>query len=232
MVCGRAACEQLPIDGGARANTVSVFSMSALTRRQQQILDHIRREQEQAGHAPTLAEIARHFGFRSLNAVAEHLRLIRQKGFLEASTGRARSLKIVSPLQRFRQRVADIPIFGSIPAGLPQERTQEAKGCVSIDIGTLNFKPTPRTFALEVRGDSMVGKHIIEGDLVVLEHGATPKPGDVVAALIDGESTLKTFLTRNGKPYLKAENPNYPDLLPAHELVIQGVLKLVIRLAK
>lgn len=206
--------------------------MPSLTRRQQQILDHIRREQEQAGNAPTLAEIARHFGFRSLNAVSEHLRLIRQKGFLEASTGRARSLRIVSPLQRFRQRVADIPVFGSIPAGLPQERTQEAKGCVSIDIGTLNFKPTPRTFALEVRGDSMVGKHIIEGDLVVLEHGATPKPGDVVAALIDGESTLKTFLTRNGKPYLKAENPNYPDLLPAQELVIQGVLKLVVRRAR
>lgn len=206
--------------------------MTALTRRQQQILDHIRREQEQAGNAPTLAEIARHFGFRSLNTVAEHLRLIRQKGFLEVSTGRARSLRIVSPLQRFRQRVADIPVFGSIPAGLPQERTQEAKGCVSIDIGTLNFKPTPRTFALEVRGDSMVGKHIIEGDLVVLEHGATPKPGDVVAALIDGESTLKTFLTRNGKPYLKAENPSYPDLLPAQELVIQGVLKLVVRRAR
>ena len=206
--------------------------MTALTRRQQQILDHIRREQEQAGHAPTLAEIARHFGFRSLNAVSEHLRLIRQKGFLEASSGRARSLRIVSPLQRFRQRVADIPVFGSIPAGLPQERTQEAKGCVSIDIGTLNFKPTPRTFALEVRGDSMVGKHIVAGDLVVLEHGATPKPGDVVAALIDGESTLKTFLTRNGKPYLKAENPNYPDLLPAQELVIQGVLKLVVRRAR
>lgn len=206
--------------------------MSSLTRRQQQILDHIRREQEQAGNAPTLAEIARHFGFRSLNAVAEHLRLIRQKGFLEPSDGKARALKVVSALQRHRHRVADIPVFGSIPAGLPQDRTQEAKGCVSIDIGTLNFKPTSRTFALEVRGDSMVGKHIVDGDLVILEHGANPKPGDVVAALIDGESTLKTFLLRGTKPYLKAENPKYPDILPAHELVIQGVLKLVIRRAR
>jgi len=206
--------------------------MSPLTRRQQQLLDFIRREQEQGGVAPTLAEIARHFGFRSLNAVAEHLRLIRQKGHLAESDGKARSLKLISPLQPLRRRVFDIPVFGSIPAGLPQDRTQEAKGCVSIDIGTLNFKPTPRTFALEVRGDSMMGKHIVDGDLVVLEHGATPKPGDVVAALIDGESTLKTFLLRGTKPYLKAENPKYPDLLPAHELVIQGVLKLVIRRAR
>jgi repressor LexA len=206
--------------------------MPPLTRRQQQILDHIRREQEQAGTAPTLAEIARHFGFRSLNAVAEHLRLIRQKGHLAPSAGKARALKVISPLHPHRRRVADIPVFGCIPAGPPQDRTQEAKGCVSIDIGTLNFKPTPRTFALEVRGDSMNGKHIVDGDLVVLEHGANPKPGDVVAALIDGESTLKTFLLRGTKPFLKAENPKYPDLIPAQELVIQGVLKLVIRRAR
>lgn len=206
--------------------------MSPLTRRQQQILDFIRREQELGGVTPTLGEIARHFELRSLNAVAEHLRLIRQKGYLAPSDGKARALKILSPLDTHRHRVADIPVFGSIPAGVPQDCTQEAKGCVSIDIGTLNFKPTPRTFALEVRGDSMTGKHIVDGDLVILEHGATPKPGDVVAALIDGESTLKTFLLRGTKPFLKAENPKYPDLIPAHELVIQGVLKLVIRRAR
>ncbi len=206
--------------------------MSELTNRQHQIVEFIQRRQERAGLVPTQQEIADHFGFRSTNAVRQHLRLIRQKGFLEASDGKARALKVVSPLQRHRHRVADIPVFGSIPAGVPQERTQEAKGCVSIDIGTLNFKPTPRTFALEVRGDSMVGKHIVEGDLVVLEHGATPKPGDVVAALIDGESTLKTFLLRGAKPYLKAENPKFPDIIPAHELVIQGVLKLVVRRAR
>ena len=206
--------------------------MSELTNRQHQIVEFIQRSQERSGIVPTQQEIADHFAFRSTNAVRQHLRLIRQKGFLEASDGKARALKVVSPLQRFRHRVANIPVFGTIPAGGPQERTQEAKGCVSIDIGTLNFKPTGRTFALEVRGDSMVGKHIVEGDLVVLEHGATPKPGDVVAALIDGESTLKTFLLRGTKPYLKAENSKYPDLIPAHELVIQGVLKLVIRRAR
>lgn len=206
--------------------------MSPLTKRQRQIVDFIQQRQEGSGIVPTQQEIADHFRFRSTNAVRQHLRLIRQKGFLEPGDGKARTLKLVTPLQRFRHRVADIPVFGTIPAGIPQDRTQEAKGCVSIDIGTLNFKPTPRTFALEVRGDSMVGKHIVEGDLVILEHGANPKPGDVVAALIDGESTLKTFLLRGTKPFLKAENPKFPDLIPAQELVIQGVLKLVVRRAK
>ena len=206
--------------------------MSPLTTRQRQIVEFIQHSQERTGLAPTQQEIASQFDFRSTNTVREHLRLIRRKGWLAASAGKARALRVISPLHRWRRRVLDIPVFGTIPAGPPQERTQAAKGCVSIDIGTLNFKPTPRTFALEVRGDSMVGKHVVDGDLVVLEHGATPKPGDVVAALIDGECTLKTFLLRGTKPYLKAENPKYPDLIPAHELVIQGVLKLVIRRAK
>ena len=78
----------------------------------------------------------------------------------------------------------------------------------------------------------MIGKHILDGDLVVVEHGQTPRNGDVVAALIDGENTLKTFLSKNGKPYLRAENPKYPDLTPANELVIQGVMVALIRKRK
>ncbi len=78
----------------------------------------------------------------------------------------------------------------------------------------------------------MTGRHILDGDIVVLEHGPEPRSGDIVAALIDGESTLKTFLRKNGRPYLQAENPKYPDLIPAQELMIQGVFKALIRKAK
>jgi repressor LexA len=75
----------------------------------------------------------------------------------------------------------------------------------------------------------MIGRHILDGDLVVLERGPDPRHGQVVAALVDGERTLKTYVVNNGKPYLKAENPKYPDLIPAQELVIQGVFKALIR---
>ncbi|MGZ6007447.1 MAG: LexA family protein, partial [Rhizomicrobium sp.] len=67
----------------------------------------------------------------------------------------------------------------------------------------------------------MIGRHILDGDVVVLEHGPEPRNGQIVAALIDGASTLKTFVLKSGKPYLKAENPKYPSLLPAQELMIQ-----------
>jgi repressor LexA len=76
----------------------------------------------------------------------------------------------------------------------------------------------------------MVGRQIFEGDIVLLEHEAVPRNGDVVAALIDNESTLKTFILRGGKVWLRAENPLYPDLIPASDLRVQGVGRAVIRL--
>jgi repressor LexA len=129
-----------------------------------------------------------------------------------------------------RGPVAHIPLYGSIPAGFARERRQETKGCVSIDIATLGFRPTARTFALEVRGDSMIGRHILDGDVVILEHGKTPRNGDVVAALIDNESTLKTFVQPPGQaPHLQSENPRYPRLHPVAELVVQGVMVGLVR---
>ena len=181
---------------------------------------------------PTVQEIADQFGFRSPNAVTSHLRLLRKKGVLAGEPNKARSLRIVSPLQKFRSVVRDIPLFGAIPAGLPETREQDAEGCVSVDVESIGFKPTRNTFALRVTGDSMTGRHILDGDVVVLEHGPEPRNGQIVAALIDRESTLKTYVVKGGKPYLKAENPKYPNLIPAQELVIQGVVKALIRKAK
>jgi repressor LexA len=203
--------------------------MRQLTQRQQQVLDFIQTSQHRHGVPPSLRDIAHQFGFRSMSTAVDHVRALRRKGALAHQSRRARSLRVISPLQHLRQRIVDIPVYGSIPAGFAEDRRQEAKGCLSIDIESLGIKPTPRTFALEVQGDSMIGKHILAGDVVVLEHGLTPHPGDVVAALIDNESTLKTFVLEHGKPCLRAENPRYPKLIPAGELVIQGVMVALIR---
>jgi repressor LexA len=206
--------------------------MRELTRRQEQIVRFIQRKQQASGMAPSFQEIAEHFLFKSPTTVADHLRLIRQKGALANEPGRARSLRVISPWQSLKKPVVDIPIFGSIPAGFADDRQQEAIGCITVDVQAVGIKPTTRTFALQVQGDSMIGKHILPGDVVVVEHGVTPKPGDVVAALIDGESTLKTFALQRGKPCLHAENSKYPDLIPAAELVIQGVMVALIRKRK
>lgn len=199
-----------------------------LTERQREVLEFIERNQQVQGVTPSLREIAAHFGFRSMSSAMDHVRALRRKGVLSQDR-RARSLRILSPQHQLRRPIVDIPLLGAIPAGYADDRTQEARGCISIDVETVGIKPTPRTFALEVKGDSMIGKHILEGDLVILEHGVTPRHGDVVAALIDNESTLKTFQLNRGKPFLKAENPKYPRLVPASELVIQGVMMALVR---
>lgn len=206
--------------------------MRSLTRRQQQILDFIEKWQQARGTMPSSQEIAAQFGFRSPNAVTGHLRLMRKKGVIASEPGKARSLRILSPLAKLRSRIADIPFYGSIPAGFSEDREPEADGCITVDVASIGFKPTRNTFALRVTGDSMIGKHICHGDIAVFEHGPEPRPGQIVAALIDRKITLKTFLLKNGKPFLKAENPKYPDLIPSEELVIQGVFRALIRRAK
>jgi len=205
--------------------------MPGLTPRQQQILDFINAEVQAGRPAPTLREIARNFGFRAHRAAACHLAALRAKGFLEWQPAKARSLRSTFSPQPRRARIADIPIFGSIPAGFAEKREQETEGCVSVDVESIGFKPTRTTFALRVNGDSMIGRHIIGGDLVILEHGPEPREGEIVAALIDGATTLKTFLRKNGKPFLRAENPKYKNLIPAEELVIQGVFRGLVRKA-
>jgi repressor LexA len=123
-----------------------------------------------------------------------------------------------------------IAIRGEVSAGRPARSEEIGGGCISVDLSTIGINPSPRTFALKVRGDSMTGSHILDGDTIVLEL-KTPHHGAVVAALVDGESTLKRYFVRGGKPYLKADNPKYPDVIPAGELVIQGVLVAVFRKA-
>ncbi len=206
-----------------------MYSMNTLTARQQQILDYIQQRQQTQGETPTRREIARHFAFASPNAVSSHLRLLIKKGALQLEKGRARSLRILSPLQAWRSPLGHIPLLGSIPAGFAEAREAEAEGCVTVDVTTIGYKPTKNSFALRVSGQSMIGRHILDGDLVILEHGPEPRPGEVVAALIDGNCTLKTYVVKGGKPYLRAENPKYPDLIPARELVIQGVMRALIR---
>lgn len=127
-----------------------------------------------------------------------------------------------------RDGLREIPLFGQIAAGMAQNVDQEPDTCILVDEATLQLPRSNRTFALRVRGDSMIDAHILDGDIVILEF-REPRHNDVVAALIDGETTLKRYRTENGRPFLKAENPRFPNLIPAQELVIQGIVVALLR---
>lgn len=206
--------------------------MSELTDIQRQVFEMVRGRLVKGLPAPTVREIAADFGWSSKRAAACHVEAIIRKGWLASERGKARSLRLVEATKAARHAAIEIPLFGSIPAGFGREREQEADECIPVTVESIGYKPTRNTFALRVSGDSMIGKHICDGDIAVFEHGPEPRHGQIVAALIDRKSTLKTFVVKNGKPFLKAENPRYPNLIPSEELVIQGVFKALIRRAK
>ena len=196
-----------------------------LTHRQKSILDFIQSEQREKGITPSTREIQSHFGFASQTSVMQYIATLQRKGFLDRRARKARSL--ITPMQKIR--ITDIPIYGQIPAGMASMTEQSAEGHVSLDMASVNASQNARTFALRVRGDSMIDAHILDGDLVILEDRKDAQNGDIVAALIDGETTLKRYVVDRGRPYLKAENVLYPDLTPARELRIQGVMISLIR---
>src|SRR5881398_3617847 len=196
-----------------------------LTERQRNILEFIQTEQREKGLTPSTREIQHHFGFASQTSVMQYIDTLERKGFLDRHARKARAL--ITPVQKVR--ITDIPIYGKIPAGMATLTEQTIEGHVSLDARSANASKNGRTFALRVRGDSMIGAHIIDGDIVILEDRKEVHNGDIVAALIDDETTLKRYVVEHGRPYLKAENPRYPNLSPARELEIQGVMVSLIR---
>ena len=196
-----------------------------LTHRQKNVLDFIQSEQRGKGITPSTREIQKHFRFASQTSVMQYLAALERKGVLSRHARKARAL--ITPVQKVR--ITDVPIYGQIPAGMSTLSEQTIEGHVSLDARSANVSKNGRTFALRVRGDSMIGAHIIDGDIVILEDRKDVQNGDIVAGLIDGETTLKRYVAEHGRPYLKAENPRYPDLTPARELRIQGVMVSLVR---
>lgn len=196
-----------------------------LTDRQRDVLEFIQAEQREKGLTPSTREIQQHFGFASQTSVMQYLDALARKGFVDRQARKARAL--ITPVQKVR--ITDIPIYGQIPAGMATLTEQTIEGHVSLDSRSANISKNGRTFALRVRGDSMVNAHILDGDIVILEDRKEAQNGDIVAALIDGETTLKRYVVEHARPYLKAENPRYPNLIPARDLRIQGVMVSLVR---
>lgn len=200
--------------------------MIMLTARQQELLDFLRNEHNRTRVMPSTREIQQHFGFASQTAAMDLLRALERKGAIQRLPGKARA--VVLPQDEVPEGVRRIPLLGQIAAGMPQDLPGESHGTVGVDLETLGISRHAATFALRVRGDSMIDAHIMDGDCVILEN-KTPRSGDIVAALIDGETTLKRYIVQDGLPFLRAENSAYPHLTPAQELVVQGVMVGLLR---
>src|ERR1017187_9872654 len=186
------------------------------TEKQNEVLAFIRAFIRKHHVGPTIREIQRNFRFASPNAAQCHVTALRRKGYLAE---RKRVSRGVEPIEGD----PGIPVYGTIPAGWPVDSLQETEDSIPLDRSLLGLPDGARAFALRVRGQSMTGAGINDGDLVFLVDRPA-RHRDIVAAMIDCESTLKRFVERPGGAVLLAENPDFTDLHPVSELTIQGVM--------
>ncbi len=196
--------------------------LAGLTPPQQRVLDFIAARVARGENAPTYREICKTLGYRSPKGAADHVAALERKGYVIRERGQARGIRLTS-------KSSGVPLLGRISAGYPSDSPLELEARLPIDPTVFGIRDRSKAFALRVRGDSMTGRQILDGDIVLVEQEQSPRNGEIVAAIIDNESTLKTLVRRNGETWLRAENPLYPDLVPAIGLSIQGVARAVIR---
>lgn len=192
-------------------------------------MNFLRNFKVKEGIAPTYREISGHFGFKSTKAALDHVRALEKKGFVRLHGNRSRSIEIVSLESDSNGNVVSIPILGEVPAGTPEKKEENRTDTIAVDESIIGNCKGHRLFALKVMGESMIGRNICDGDWVIIDTNTPPKEGEVVVALIDGNTTLKTLAIKKRRFYLKSENPNYPDWIPMEEMTVQGVVKALIR---
>ncbi|RLB89900.1 MAG: repressor LexA [Deltaproteobacteria bacterium] len=181
--------------------------MKSLSSRQEQVLRFLIDFNAEHGFPPTIRELCHHFGFKSLNTAHFHLRSLKKKGYIQIHPGKGRGITLSG---KYLQPGRKIPIVGRIAAGKPLLALENIEEFLGID---KHFFGAGASFAVHVKGDSMIGAHIQEGDYVIIKIQDQAENGDIVAALIDDEVTLKYFYRTESEIKLKSANPAYTPLV-------------------
>jgi repressor LexA len=207
-----------------------------LTPRQREILAFITRRVAERGGAPTRAEIAQAFGFRSPNAAEEHLRALARKGAIALEAGH-RGIRVLRGTPRGRSAAprgdadapASLPLVGRVAAGAPILAEQHVERQVAIDPSLFAGRAD---YLLRVRGESMRDAGILDGDLVAVRRTPEARDGEMVVARLGDEATVKRLQRRGGRVRLLPANPDFApiEVDPAGEpLVLEGVVVGVLR---
>ena len=196
-----------------------------LTRRQREILDFLTEFIEQHGYAPSLEEIGRRFGLSSLATVHKHLTNLEDKGFIRRAWNRSRSVELVPT--RVGGRAIELPLLGTVAAGAPIEAVASSETIAVPE----DLVAATDTYALRVRGSSMIDEQIRDGDIVIVEDRKTANNGEMVIALLrDADVTLKKFYHERGRIRLQPANPAVkPLVVEPDQVQIQGVVVGVMR---
>jgi repressor LexA len=206
-----------------------LLDAASLPPRQQRILLAIRDWVVRYGYAPSTREIGEAVGLRSASSVSKHLASLEEKGFLRRGTAVSRPIDVRAFLQEPQARdggdSVPVPVVGDIAAGTPILADQHVDDVINLPC---ELAGRGTVFALRVRGDSMVDAAICDGDTVVVRQQSEAYSGQIVAAMIDGEATVKVYRRRNGHVFLEPRNPAY-DVIDGDEAVVLGIIVSVLR---
>jgi repressor LexA len=198
-----------------------------LTRKQKQMWDYLQEYIVANGYAPTLEEIGAHFGLSSLATVHKHLTNLEHKGVIARKWNLSRAIELTPP-QPVSQAIA-LPLLGRVAAGVPIEVIEVAKEALSVPA---EFVRRPhQTFALQVKGRSMIDEGILDGDFIIVEQQPMAESGETVVAVVDGEATVKKFhRERGGRIRLQPANSEMKPLyVREKDLEVRGVVVAVLR---
>jgi len=198
-----------------------------LTKRQKEILDFLELFVAEYGYPPSYEEIAKNFGYTSLATVHEHLENLRVKGYIRKSYNASRSIELVT--EERGVSAIELPLLGNVAAGVPIETIEEQE---SVAVPEDMITRGGNHYVLRVRGDSMVEEQIRDGDYVIVNSRNTAENGDMVVALVHGDSaTVKKFYReRDGQVRLQPANVTMqPMYFPSNDVAVQGVVVGVIR---
>ncbi len=197
-----------------------------LTRRQREIWEYLGTYTATYGYAPTLEEIGAHFGLSSLATVHKHLSNLERKGVITRKWNLSRAIELTPP-QKTAQAL-ELPLLGQVAAGLPIEAV-EIQDVLSVPVDLL--RRPHESFALQVKGRSMVDEGILDGDFIVVEKRPNADNGETVVALIHGDATVKKFYREpGGRVRLQPANPEVePIMVDETEVEIRGVVSAVVR---
>ena len=204
-----------------------------LTKRQQTVIEAIRGWIRQRGYPPTIRELGKQLGIKSLRGVTAHLDAIAKKGFLKREP-RARSISLLDALAPFEHALR-VPVLGRIRAGVPALAQEHVEGHVVVDGAWLGAAQeasgAPPHFALKVQGESMIEAGIFEGDYVIVRQQSSAEPNDIVAALVNDEATIKRFIKTADEIRLQPEHPTMAPIVvtPDQKLSILGKVVAVFR---
>jgi repressor LexA len=204
---------------------------SRLPPRQQRILATIRDWVVRHGYPPNTRQIGDAVGLRSTSSVSKHLKSLEENGFLRRADTVSRPIDVRLFLRPAGQPTSSdndsvaVPVVGDIAAGTPILAEQHADDTLTLPRDLVG---RGTVFALRVRGDSMIDAAICDGDIVVIRQQPQAHSGEIVAAMMDGEATVKVYRRRNGHVYLEPRNPDYP-VLDGDDAVVLGKVVSVMR---